>query len=294
MPTSKTRSGVAPESATRAEIRPLLLAASLTLGAMIDAVAHIRAEADRFAAVLAGVALDARVPSCPDWNAAELLSHLAGVHQFWAGVLAHGFTQTSDVQAWDEQRPRLPESIAELLSVRKASTEALVAELASRDDAEPAWSWFPADQTVGFTRRMQTHEVTMHRVDAELTAGLPVSGIAADIAAAGIDHVLDVMWNWVPQSAQCRETGVLELRATDTGQRWLVRTLRWSGQAWGTQFVDQSAALRATDASVPTASVRAPIAELDLLVWGRPATVERSGRAEVLDEFDAAVAEGHN
>lgn len=53
-----------------------------------------------------------------------------------------------------------------------------------------------ADQTVGFTRRMQTYEATMHRVDAELTAGLPVGPIAPDVAASAVDHAIDVMWGW--------------------------------------------------------------------------------------------------
>ena len=39
---------------------------------------------------LADCDLDARVPSCPDWNAADLLWHLgAEVQDFWAWVLEH-------------------------------------------------------------------------------------------------------------------------------------------------------------------------------------------------------------
>ena len=36
---------------------------------------------------------------------------------------------------------------------------------------------------------MQTHEATMHRVDAELAAGLPIGPINPEVAADGIDHV---------------------------------------------------------------------------------------------------------
>ena len=57
-----------------------------------------------------------------------------------------------------------------LLARRASATEALLSQLAARADDEPAWFWYSAVQGVGITRRMQTHEATIHRVDAELTA----------------------------------------------------------------------------------------------------------------------------
>lgn len=51
-----------------------------------------------------------------------------------------------------------------------AATDLLLGQLARRADDEPAWFWFAADRTVGAIRRMQTHEATVHRVDAELAA----------------------------------------------------------------------------------------------------------------------------
>jgi hypothetical protein len=39
----------------------------------VDRIAIIRAEAERFADVLAGVAPESRCPTCPDWSAADLL-----------------------------------------------------------------------------------------------------------------------------------------------------------------------------------------------------------------------------
>lgn len=54
----------------------------------------------------------------------------------------------------------------------------------------------PSDQSVGFTRRMQVHEAVMHRIDAELAAGLPVKSIDAGVAQAGIVHAVEVMFAW--------------------------------------------------------------------------------------------------
>src|SRR3954452_8365930 len=50
---------------------------------------HIRTESARFREVLTGCGPSARVPTCPEWDAADLLWHLAGVQLFWAKVLRH-------------------------------------------------------------------------------------------------------------------------------------------------------------------------------------------------------------
>ena len=50
---------------------------------------HIRTESARFREVLADCDPSARVPACPDWDAADLLWHLAGVQVFWAKVVRH-------------------------------------------------------------------------------------------------------------------------------------------------------------------------------------------------------------
>jgi len=53
----------------------------------MDPTAIIRAEAQRFADVLAATAPDARCPTCPEWSASDLLWHLiVGVSRTWKGV----------------------------------------------------------------------------------------------------------------------------------------------------------------------------------------------------------------
>lgn len=112
---------------------------------------------------------------------------------------------------------------------------------------------------------MQTHEATMHRVDAELAAGLPISPISTAVAEDGVDHVVDVMWAWAPPEAERRVTATVELLATDSGRRWLVRTFRWSGQAWGQDFADQIGCERA-DGDVADATIAGTARDLDPLV----------------------------
>lgn len=257
----------------------------------IDRAEHIRRESDRFASVLAETDPAAAVPTCPDWTAVDLLKHLTQVHDFWAAVIGDRLTG-EQVGALEENRAALPESVTDLLPLRAAATDALLTALASREPSDEAWSWFPPDQSVDFTWRMQTHEATMHRVDAELTAGSPISRIDAAVAADGIDHVVAVMWAWVPADAERHTTGTLELRATDTGQSWLLDTIRWSGMAWGHTFVDHPACVRSTGGT-PTATISGSAHDLDLLVWTRADQgIDRAGDDAVLAQFQAVLDEG--
>ena len=68
---------------------------------------HIRRESARFREVLADCDPSARVPSCPDWDAADLLWHLAGVQLSWAKVVRHRPHSPEDPEIADE-----PEEVA--------------------------------------------------------------------------------------------------------------------------------------------------------------------------------------
>lgn len=217
---------------------------------MIERSRHIAAEADRFAAALDGIDPSTPVPTCPDWAAGDLLKHLTEVHQFWAAVIGDRLTGAA-VGEFEENRPQLSDDPAEMQGLRRRATADLLAALESRVPDEEAWSWSEADQSVDFTWRMQTHEATMHRVDAELTAGEEISPIDPQVAGEGIDHVLDVMWNWAPEDAERTVGGVVELRATDSGRTWQVSAVRWTGQAWGQTFTDQPTGAR-TEGQTPT------------------------------------------
>jgi uncharacterized protein (TIGR03083 family) len=248
----------------------------------VNRIAIIRTESRRLADVLAATDPAARCPSCPDWSASDLLWHLTTVHIFWAGVLARNARTAADVAAIEESKPDRPGAMADLVALREQATAELCHQLESLDDAEPRWSWWPSDQTVGFTRRMQTYEATMHRVDAELTAGLPKGSIAPDVAAGAIDHAVDVMWGWLPEGSTYEAHAVVEFEATDIDQRWLVEVGAASGSP---------RAVRAT-AGTPTATVIAPVVDLALWVWTRGGTVELSGEAASVAALDTVVTNG--
>jgi uncharacterized protein (TIGR03083 family) len=258
----------------------------------MDRIAIIRTEAQRFADVLATTAPDARCPTCPDWSASDLLWHLTEVHHFWAGVLSQDARTDGDIEAVEQAKPHRATLMDDLLTLREAATATLLDPLDRLDDTEPCWSWWPPDQTVGFTRRMQTYEATMHRVDAELTAGLPIGAIAPDVAAGAIDHAVDVMWGWLPEGATYEMREVVEFVAPDVDRRWLVEVGQWSSTEpeSGTKF-QMPRALRAT-AGEPTATVSAPASDLALWAWTRGGAVETSGQPAALAALDAVVTNG--
>ena len=258
----------------------------------MDRITIIRTEAQRFADVLGAVTPDARCPTCPDWTASDLLWHLTEVHHFWAGVLSRDARTDVDIEAIEQAKPEHPIAMSDLLALREQATAALLAQLDRLDDAEPRWSWWQPDQTVGFTRRMQTYEATMHRVDAEQTAGLPIGPIAPAVAAGAVDHAVDVMWGWLPNWATYETRAVVEFVARDFEQQWLVEVGHWTGTApeSGTQF-DQPRAVRATTGE-PTATIRAPVIDLALWAWTRGGSVETSGQAASLAALDALITNG--
>jgi uncharacterized protein (TIGR03083 family) len=244
----------------------------------IDRIAVIRGEAQRFADVLADTPPESRCPTCPDWNAADLLWHLTEVHTFWATVLGDDLRTDEQAESAEQHKPERPDSVAAMLPLRGRATEDLLAQLAALADDEPRWTWWEADQTVGFTRRMQTYEATMHRVDAELTAGVDVSPISPAVAAGAVDHCADVMWGWMPDWAVRESLAVAELVASDTGQRWLVDVGHWTGTGpqSGNAF-DEPHGTRADPGATPTVTVTGTVQGLALWAWTRGGTVQIVG-----------------
>ncbi|WP_203335250.1 maleylpyruvate isomerase family mycothiol-dependent enzyme [Nocardioides limicola] len=252
----------------------------------------IRDEATRFAEVLAGTDPQARCPSCPDWSADDLLWHLTEVHLFWGGILRSGALTDAEVAAVDEAKPTRPTDTASLLRLRERATADLLAELERLGDDEPRWTWWPAEQTVGFTRRMQTYEATFHRIDAELTAGLTPDPISPDVAAGAVDHCVDVMWGWLPGWASYDVATTARFVATDTGADWLVEVGRWSGtQPTSGTWYDVPRALRASEGT-PRVTATGTVEDLARWAWGRGDQVDLTGEPEAVAAVAALIAEG--
>jgi uncharacterized protein (TIGR03083 family) len=261
----------------------------------LDFLDHIARESARFAAALRDAPADARVPTCPDWDADDLLWHLAEVQWFWGTIVREKVTE----RAGELEHPDRPDDRTGLLGFYDRASRDLGEALASATPDTPAWTWSD-DQTVGFIRRRQAHEALIHRIDAELTTGARTDMDPA-LSLDGVDEVLRVMYGGAPPWGQFTPTSerTVRVRATDTGDSWLL-TL---GQFVGTDPDDGSAVdepdlrVAATDSGGPAAAeLTGSAADLDCWLWHRPSVgeVERTGDAGVLAAFDAAIAPGIN
>jgi hypothetical protein len=165
----------------------------------------------------------------------------------------------------------------------------LTREFGARAPQSAAATWYEPEQTVGFWIRRMAQETVIHRVDAELAAGVAVEEIPEDLAVDGIDEVLERFLGygshrWTEDfkpSVPDRDLPPV-LVATD-GYGWLVRTTP--------EGASVEVATPRTDA--PAIVTGEPVPLL-LWLWRRPAGgaggipaggVELDGDAELIDEL---------
>jgi len=109
----------------------------------LDLLGHLAEESARFAEALDQAPHGATVPSCPGWNAADLLWHLGEVQWFWGTVVREGLTR-------DQAEALKPERPADWSDVRQfyaTASRDLGEVLAATAPEAAAWTW-SSDQTV--------------------------------------------------------------------------------------------------------------------------------------------------
>lgn len=259
---------------------------------MAEFMTAIRRESDRFAEVLTGIERGVRVPTCPDWDADDLLWHLTEVHVLWARVLRDGAQTDADAEALEADAPQRPGDRAAVLRLFAQWTDVLLDELARRPDDDAAFFWLDTARTVGSTRRMQAHEATIHRVDAELAAGLPVSSIDPVLAWDGVRHAVGVMWAWwgTLDGFTFDSRGLVELRV-DGLEPVLVEVGRWQGVGQSGKTYDVPSA-RLASSGTPAVTVSGTAEQLDLWLWGRGEEPAASGDDGVLGALREAREQG--
>jgi uncharacterized protein (TIGR03083 family) len=257
----------------------------------LDFNQHLARESARFAEALGATEPDARVPTCPEWDAHDLLWHLGKVQAFWARIVRERISDAAEAKEVDAERPI---DRGGLFSYFDRASGDLQRVLAASEDAAEAWTWSD-DHTVGFIRRRQAHEALIHRLDAELTAGTRTPMDPA-LCADGVDEVLRVMYGGAPAwGTFTPDHGrTIQLAATDTGASWRVVLGRFTGTDPADEAPVDEADLRVLDQDTGTNSGRiaGTAADLDCWLWHRPpvGSIERSGDPEVLAAFAAVVA----
>ena len=225
------------------------------------------------AARAAGVA--APVPTCPGWQVADLLVHTARVYRHKTYVVEHRLQERPTGGAWQVDDP----APADAPAFFDAELAALLRALRATDPATRVWSFAQADPTVGSWCRRMAHETVIHRVDAELAAGVP-GPVRPALAVDGIDEVLDVFLAPRAEGASLGEPpATVHLHATDVPGEWLVRL--------GPDGIEVERGHAKGDAAV-----RGTASALSLWLWGRLPleALEVLGEVEAADRLRTAAA----
>jgi uncharacterized protein (TIGR03083 family) len=170
--------------------------------------------------------LSAPVPSCPGWTVTDLVRHVAEVYLHKTECMRRNARPEDWPPDLGGEQP---------LALFDRAYAALSAEFAARSPDSPAWTWYAPEQNVGFWLRRMAQETVIHRVDAELAAGVPISPIPDDLAVDGVDEVLERFLaygsrEWPEDFGDLLdELGDLDGRAVrvSAGERsWLVRVAK--------------------------------------------------------------------
>jgi uncharacterized protein (TIGR03083 family) len=233
--------------------------------------------------------LEARVPSCPDWTVAALVTHIAA--DVYAPRIKHvALRPRGDVvrsyadldlppqfEAWVESERDdlrvLPSGIVELYERTAARLEAALYALAPD---EPMHTWWEPDRTAGFLQRRMALETAIHRWDTQLAHGAP-EPIETELATEGIEEIFEVMLlarrGWAENPRQGAGE-IYHFHRTDGQGEWLVR------------FAPEGPVITREHARGDLA-VRGPASDLFLFLWQRiPADrLEVFGDTALLDRY---------
>nr|WP_202524370.1 maleylpyruvate isomerase family mycothiol-dependent enzyme [Kitasatospora sp. SID7827] len=205
-------------------------------------------------ALAAAPALDAQVPTCPEWTLHDLAQHLGQGQRFWAAIVTAGAAETPPPRPTEPA----PTDREELIAWFADSTAELLAALRETGPDAPCWTWWTLGQspqnTAGAARR-RLNETAVHTYDARLTAGLPTE-LPREVALDSVEEFLltccstTVAWPHTPAT--------LAFQATD-GPTWYLALSATGAHATRTP---------ATPAA-PDATIRGTADELIRMLYGR-------------------------
>ncbi len=228
----------------------------------------LRSDGTGMADAAAGLDLDERVPTCPEWDVRQLLRHTGWVHRWARKIVGEALSSPPDRAAvvpggWP------PDD--ELLGWFGEGHHLLVSALEEASDDLDCWTMMEIPEARSFWARRQAHETAIHRADAESVAGA-ITPFSADQAVDGIDELLVFFITRPgigPRSARTRHLRVV---ATDTEDRWTVRF--GPDSSWGS----------VGDNGRADCTVSGTSSDLYPYLWHRaqPPDIEISGDREVM------------
>jgi uncharacterized protein (TIGR03083 family) len=232
----------------------------------------LRREGELLATVATRSALDAPIPTTPEWTMRDLVRHTGDVHRWAAAHVAE--RRTEPIRRVEEVAGPLPDD-RELVDWFRRGHGRLVHTLETAAPDVECWAFLPAPSALAFWARRQAHETSIHRADAESAHGersVPsITPFTAAFSADGIDELLFGFFSRPRDELETDSARTLHLHATDIDGEWLVRL---GGHALEARRGHGDA----------HCAVRGSGSDLYLLLWNRrtPVGLDVEGDASVL------------
>ena len=236
-----------------------------------DFLAATARDGSGFADAIDAAGLSVRVAACPEWNTADLVWHLAEVHNFWRTIVG------DHRDTWEGYEQPARPADGQLVAFYRDGLSATLAVLRAADPLQPNWTW-SNDHSAGFVIRRMAHETAVHAWDARQAAGLDVA-IDASLASDGIDEFLTHMLGDGSSTAEPLG-GSVHLHCTDVAGEWTVRPSEVHGFEVTREHAKGDAAVRGT------------ASDILLALWRRRdlSTVDVVGDASLAARFVAHAA----
>jgi uncharacterized protein (TIGR03083 family) len=270
------RAAPPPLSAPRSTVAPMSL---LTHDRLCS---EIVTQTGLLTSLLDGADLTAPVPSCPGWNAGQLLRHLGGAQRWAEEMVRTRATGPLPEEHFRDLSPYTDEDPATVGPWLAEGAARLADTLRAAGPATRVWTPVPGGNAAFYARRL-THETAVHRADAALALGAEFT-VEQDVALDAVDEwmeldVLPTHFEAHPWKRELLGPGrTLHLHATDTppeaAAEWMVDL---TGDAITWRRAHEKAAV----------AVRGPLTDLLLLIYKRRPVhgegIEVIGDGQLLD-----------
>jgi len=184
-------------------------------------IAALRDEGRLMADAAENAGPDAPVPTCPEWVVRDLVRHLGGVHRWATGYVAGARAEVWDVDL-DEVVGTWPDD-DDLIGWFRQGSEALAGALEAAPPDLECWTFLRAPSPLAMWARRQAHETAIHRVDAELAAGVHLRRFGTAFAADGIGELLECFVPRRSTKLRAKDPASLAVGCTDEDAAWLLQ-----------------------------------------------------------------------
>lgn len=203
-------------------------AGALPYTSYLDAIGE---EADRLRHA-AERGLDAAVPTCPGWDARDLVEHVAAVYRHWSTqVGAADPDHRTPVNGGDAAGGEVDPAVGGVLSELEHEATVLLGALEQAGPESPCWNWSGTDLVAGWVARRMALETAVHRFDGEHASG-KATPVERELALDGVNERLDVHLRVALRAARDASLGgSVCLVCSDADASWVVDVaagrLRW-------------------------------------------------------------------